>query len=392
MPSAIITLPNGRRARLEGPTREAILAEAQRLISGVTAPTMSEDEADIAAMQQRLVRRAAGVPLAESRPTRAPITLPFGLGEFSVGGPAASVVRALSNVREEVSVPVALTTGGVALAPVRAGAALASALPRAAGVLRPLARALPQVGGAGAGGAAAGAALEAQRGGTPEEIREAALRSGATMAAWELGGLGALRAGSTLLAPARTFRALRHLDPLRPIRDAVRRFMREAPETTREALRAAEAAHPGIGAASRVAAERLQDITRRVMVGGKVSSRRLREEWQKLSIEQRGQFGSFERFATGVSRIATRTAKLSRTTAGQEILEGMAVPLVTATFGPAAGVLLWGVKQSIAPGPLVRYFSRQTLPGGPITQAVTGGAVRMTPRVIAAQELAEADE
>lgn len=361
------------------------MAEAQRFVSG--APSQQDDE--MASIQAMMNRQLAGIPIQESLPRRAPISLPFVGPVGSVGGPIASAIRGLSNVREEVSIPLFLATAGAAMAPASAGAGLAAALPRAAGLLRPLARVAPQMLGAGAGGAVAGGGMEAERGGSAEDIARAALSTGATMAGAELAGLGAVGLGSTLLAPARTFPILRHADPFKPIREAVRRFSREAPARTREAIRAAEAAAPGTGAALRAAAERLRDITARVTEGGQVSTRRLREEWMRLSIEQRGMFGSFERFASGVSRIATRTARLSKTTAGQELLEMTAVPMVTTIFGPAAGVMLWGLKQSIAPGPLMRYFSRESLPGGPVTQTLTGQTTRMTPRAIAATDLAE---
>ena len=256
MPTAIITLPDGRRARLTGPTREAVLEQARRLAQPAApepapAPgSEAEGLADIEAMRQRLIEREAGITRETPRETRERLTVPFlPIDDIELGGAPAEAVRALRHVREEQSVPVALALAGSATAPVAIGSRAAAALPAARSLLgrvaqapaRAAARAAPQVTGAAAGGAAAGAGLEAEReGSTLESIARAALETGGEMAVAELAGLGVGKAAATLAAPRTAIPQLRFLDPLQGTRRQVSRVVRELPERVSAAAKRLE--------------------------------------------------------------------------------------------------------------------------------------------------------
>lgn len=252
MPTAIITLPDGRRARLTGPTREAVLEQARRLAQPAApepapAPgSEAEGLADIEAMRQRLIEREAGITRETPRETRERLTVPFlPIDDIELGGAPAEAVRALRHVREEQSVPVALALAGSAAAPVAIGSRAAAALPAARSLLGRVAqapaRAAPQVTGAAAGGAAAGAGLEAEReGSTLESIARAALETGGEMAVAELAGLGVGKAAATLAAPRTAIPQLRFLDPLQGTRRQVSRVVRELPERVSAAAKRLE--------------------------------------------------------------------------------------------------------------------------------------------------------
>lgn len=240
MPSATITLPDGRRARLEGPTREAVLAKARALV-GMSNP--ADDPDDMAGLR----RMAFGVATPSTHTPRAPVSLPL-IGQVgTVGGGLANAVRALSSVPLETSLPLAAATiGSVAGGPVGGTAArgLAARMLTSAPVRQTV--------GAGLGGAAAGGALEAENpDATAGDIARRALSTGGQMAAAELMGAGIGNLASRAIAPR-----IAVLDPLSPIRRQLNEFIAEVPEHTRTAARRVEELLPtGAAASARSAAE-----------------------------------------------------------------------------------------------------------------------------------------
>ncbi len=189
MVSAVVTMPDGRRARLSGPTRKDVEAQAQRIVRAIERDTQGIPLLD----DERALLGKTG-----SSKSRAPVTLPFGLGEFSVGGSARDFVRAASNVDDKTSTPVVLGTMG-ALA--TGGASL-----------------VPSVLGAGIGGGAGGALAESHDPrSTPGSIARQALRSGATMAGSEFAGFGLGAVARAIGAP----NLGRYVDPMKPVREYV---------------------------------------------------------------------------------------------------------------------------------------------------------------------------
>lgn len=376
MPRFEITSPDGRRFEVEAPpgaTREqALRMVQQQLAAPETAPTPAPKPPGRAGMIRALLPGSDLAPLLgaiEGGITLGPAGAKAGLE--SDGGKAEIAGAVIGSM---LGGPIGARAGAILPRAATIAGRVAQAVPRAA------LRTAPRVSGAGVGGGMGGAATEAGRGGTPESILQAGLESGERMAVAEMMGTGIATAGRTALAPASTFPVLRSLDFGRPIRDAVRRISRELPSRTRDAIKAAEQSDPGRGAAIRAARENVQRLARRVTEKGEVSSRRLREEWERLTTEQRSAFGSFEQFASGVTRVTNQVARLSKTVAGQEVLDRTLVPLTTAALGPGAGVVLWGVKQTFAPGPLVRHFARDVVPGGAAAQTVLGQSARSVPR------------
>lgn len=123
----------------------------------------------------------------------APITLPFGLGQFRVKGGIADLVRGASSIKEETSFPIVGATMATAAAPATfAGALLAAA----------------------AGGGLGGAAAESNDpDATAGSIAKEGLKSGAEMAAAELMGMGLGAAARRIAAPN-----LKFMDPLKGVR------------------------------------------------------------------------------------------------------------------------------------------------------------------------------
>src|SRR5690606_26704353 len=100
-------------------------------------------------------------PQEQERERKGIVSTPF--GQVSVGGMAGDIMRGLGNVREEESVPVALATVGALAAPAAGASAVAGAArPLAQRAVGAVANALRPAAGAGAGGAVAGAGLEAE--------------------------------------------------------------------------------------------------------------------------------------------------------------------------------------------------------------------------------------
>jgi hypothetical protein len=195
MVTAEITLPDGRRARLTGPSREAVIQQAQRLAGMGTDPNTGAYDESLAKFDSHI--RGLTQETAPRDP-RARVTLPLGLGSFNVRGGAAELVNAVGNVDDKTSTPVvlgslgALATGGTSL--------------------------VPSVLGAGLGGGAGGGLAESRdRNATPGSIARAALRDAATMAGSELAGFGLGAAANRLIAP----NLATYVDPMKPVRERV---------------------------------------------------------------------------------------------------------------------------------------------------------------------------
>lgn len=248
MATAIVTLPDGRRAKVSGATREEVMVAVQNLSQPQSDPNDPDDMAG-------LRRMAFGPSQPSTHTPRRPVTLPFGLGEFSVGGGAADLANAASSVPLETSLPiVAATIGSVAGGPV--GGTAARSLAMRAATSAPV----RQTVGAAVGGAAAGGALEAQTDdATVGSIARRAATTGGQMAAAELAGLGIAKAAGALVAPAASIPALKALDPLSKPRQAMASFARDLPDRTRAAARRVQEMLPeGVAANAEQAAARIR--------------------------------------------------------------------------------------------------------------------------------------
>src|SRR5262245_45869782 len=111
MPEAIISLPDGRRARLTGPSREAIMQQAQRFVAQLPGrdPASGQIDPDLGLVDAAMSNTMRGQPV---RPTLA---------------------DALRNIPPETSIALGLATmGSIAAGPVMpalaARAAVAPAL------------------------------------------------------------------------------------------------------------------------------------------------------------------------------------------------------------------------------------------------------------------------
>lgn len=247
-----LTLPNGRRMRLTGETREAVQARAVELVAAVTDPEFGPMQLAMLTGPQEQKRERKGI-----------ISTPF--GQISVGGPVGDLIRAAGNVREETSVPIALATMGAAAAPARLVAAVPRAAPLIQRAVGAITNALSPAAGAGVGGAVAGAGLEAENpDATAGDIARRAVETGAEMAGAELLGFGIGKAAQTAFAPASQLPILRALDPLSEAYKAVKAVARDLPDRARAAARRVEELLPeGVAATARDAAERLQGVASR---------------------------------------------------------------------------------------------------------------------------------
>lgn len=247
-----LTLPNGRRMRLTGPTREAVQAQADEIVAAVTDPEMGSIQ----------LAMLTGPP-PERTQDKGILSTPF--GQVSVGGRVGSAIRALGNVREEQSVPVALATMGALAAPARIAAAVPRAAPLAQRAVGAIANALRPAAGAGVGGAVAGAGLEAENpDATAGDIARRAVVTGGEMAAAELAGLGIGKAAQAAFAPASVAPALRVLDPVSEARKAASAFARDLPARMRAGAKRIEEMLPeSIAAGARDIGEGIANVASR---------------------------------------------------------------------------------------------------------------------------------
>lgn len=248
-----LTLPNGRRMRLTGQTREEVQARAAEIVAAVTDPEMGSIQlAMLSGSQPNRERERKGV-----------LSTPF--GQVSVGGPVGAAINALSNVREEQSVPVALATMGALAAPARIAAAVPRAAPLAQRAVGAIANALRPAAGAGVGGAVAGAGLEAENpDATAGDIARRAVVTGGEMAAAELAGLGIGKAAQAAFAPASVAPALRVLDPVSEARKAASAFARDLPARMRAGAKRIEEMLPeSIAAGARDIGEGIANVASR---------------------------------------------------------------------------------------------------------------------------------
>jgi hypothetical protein len=256
MPSAIVTLPDGRRARLQGPTRDAIMQQASQLGGLGRDPNTGETDPTLLDVDMHM----RGLSPRGSSESRAPLTLPMGMGQFSVGGVTADAVRALSSVRDETSVPFALgTMASIAFPP----AAAVRGAPLVKGLIQ---RFGPTVLAAGVGGGAGSALVESgEKDATAGSIARAGLRGGAQMAAAEVAGLGIGGLANKAIAPN-----VRFLDPMKPIRERAAEVARSMPEHMRSGLSRFTEALPEGGVKNaaegvRAAATQVNDLFRRLV-------------------------------------------------------------------------------------------------------------------------------
>jgi hypothetical protein len=408
MPEAIINLPDGRRARLSGPSREAIMQQAQQLTRGPVDPAArrAREAQDLGLPLLEEERTALGIAERPERRASYPMSLgPF--GSVNLRGPLATAANAVNN-SGDASTPIVLATmGSMAAGPVMTGVAartaaapLLSRLPLAARTLLagPTATALrfgPATLGAGAGGGLGGGLLEAQDpDATPASIAEAASRSAREMATAELLGLGIGAAAAGVVAPMSTSflgRAAPVVNRIKGAREAVASWLTRAPAETRIVARELAERFPNQAVAARAATDRLQDLLSRTTAMrdgvGVVSGKAVRETWDSLSEPTRVAIGSFEKFTAGIRHVA----RVANSEAGRELLESAAVPIASAAFGPGAAALIWGVRTLVAPGPLARWFMNSTLPSV-TTQTIAGQAVKTAARAGLLDEFQEDEQ
>lgn len=205
-----VTLPDGRRMRLSGPSREAVLSKARELgqQAAPQQPQQPRQSQQAEQAQQGLLGRVLGPFRAfnelATAPTRAATEAVTGtpVEEFSETALAPD------------NLPTTLATAGSLLVPpLQAGAAAARVAPLlgrlglgTGGLLglgaRGAARFGPSIGAAGAGGAIGGGTAEAVRGGGLLDIAAEAGRSGAEQAGAEAAGAGIGAVAARTAAPA----------------------------------------------------------------------------------------------------------------------------------------------------------------------------------------------
>ncbi len=231
----------------DGMALQEIQAAVQKL-SGNVGRDPSTGQRDFGL--ERLDVLMAGAPDTPREP-KYRVTLPGAGGAgFTLRGAPASFANAMNNIPVETSAPiVGATLASIAFPP--AAPAIASRMPMWSALAS---RFGPSILAAGTGGGMGGALAEsANPESTPGSVARAGLRSGAEMALAETAGLGIAGLANRALAPN-----LRFLDPLKPVRQRVAQFAREAPQHTRgvlskfvEALPAgARSAAEGVRAAS----------------------------------------------------------------------------------------------------------------------------------------------
>lgn len=332
MPSAIVTLPDGRKAKLSGPTREAVTLAAQRLTAQGVDPNTGATDPDLAAIDQLMSGTAKGRPQERNLRT------------------------AMSSIPLETSLPIAAATVGSIAFPPLGAARVASMIPGVSSLagrvaqipLRAAARTAPTIAGAAGGGAVAGGALEAERGGSAADIAGAAARTGAEMGLAEMAGLGIGAAASKFWAPN-----LRFLDPLKGVREQV---VEKATVTLRDGRRAIDV-------------EKLTEAWKRLPKSNRAS---LPHPVQDAVTETLGALST-------VGAKLKEAGKFAASPVGGEIAEALIVPAATAMFGIGVGVPLMIGKALLNPGPMVRYLSRSELPSEG-AQAIGGQAVRLQAR------------
>lgn len=346
MATAVVTLPDGRKVRISGPTKEAVLEQARRLANpgqvSVSAPQIDPDLAIIDRLMSGGGTPGSG-PLSESR---APVTLPFGLGEFSVGGLPGRASVALQSVSNETSMPILGATLASAAFPPAAGLAWGSRLPLVGRLTAQFAqRALLPAARAGLGGAAGGAAAESENpGATASSMGSAALGAGGEMALAELGGIGLGKLASKVFAPGLEF-----LDPLRGVREKL-------------LSRALVVLKDG----------------RKVIDGVKLS-----RAWRGVPESTKVLMPTVVRESldslTPLAAKLKRVGKFAATPAGGEVVEALVVPVATALFGAGVGVPLMVGKALLSPGPAASYLARTELPSE-VTRLFLGQATKLGTR------------
>lgn len=217
MAEAIVTLPDGRRARLSGPTREAILAEAERL--GAVTPRQEFPLGSPEALRQTMELGTAGLLPTPEPSSGLDVAMEFARGQRKPNSPLI-----LGSI------------AGAANPPLAAGRAISS-LPGLLGLLSRTAQrvAPPAVAGGGVGGGVA--AIEEARDpeSTPASILQAGLETGGRLAAAELAGTAITTTAAKIAAPRLGF-----FDPLKDVRRALGEFAATVPEKGRAAVRRIE--------------------------------------------------------------------------------------------------------------------------------------------------------
>jgi len=292
-----VTIPGVGRVNFpDGMPLSEIQTAAAKLAEGVGRdPNTGKSDPNLAILDELM----AGTRPDVERTRRYPLSLgPF--GKVTLGGPLASAAQSMSNVEGDVSTPIVMgTMGSLAFPPsaVASGGSFAASL---------LGRFGPSVLGSGVGGAAGGALAESRDpDATAGSIARAGLKSGATMAAAEAGGLALGGVVNKLVAP----NLGRYADPMKPVRE-------------------------------RIAGSGLPQFLR-----GSVS--RLTE-----------QLPTSGRVGTAVQRTGSALAS----PLGGELLEAAVIPAAAALGGPTVAIPLWLARAALAPSVLQKYLSRSGLP------------------------------
>jgi hypothetical protein len=392
MPEAIITLPDGRRARLTGPDRDSIMGQARRLASGA-AMNPAEQVAREA--------QSAGLPLMDEEraalgvkdsPARSGYPMSLGpFGSVNLGGMAADAANAINNSGEAATPIVLGTMGSLAAGPVMtanaARLAVAPAVSKIPSLLGRLAvggtaataaRFGPATLGAATGGGVGGGLVESQDpNATAGSIAQAASKSAREMATAELLGLGIGATASAVVAPMSTSilgRAAPFFDKIKDVREAAKSWIARAPSETRVVARELSERYPDEAAAAKAAAERLRELL--ASAGDNASTQKLRGMWDDLSAPARRAVGGFDKFSEGLRQVA----RVANSEGGRELIESAAVPLAAAAFGPGAAAVIWGIRQVAAPGPLARWFQNSRLPSTAV-QTLGGQSVKTAARM-----------
>lgn len=277
MAEAIITLPDGRRAKLTGPTREAIIAQAEKLAAGVSPVTGREVGIDpntgnfdptLATVDRVLANPSGG----QNNVARKPKDLEFKTFAERLfldnprpqPGPSGPLDVALEFARGQrlPNNPLVLgTIGSIGFPPLRAGMAR-SGLGGVGGLLSRAGQrvAPPVTAAAGIGGTAAGIEESQRPGSTPASVAKAGLKTGARLGAAELAGLGLTSGAAKLVAPRLP------LDPLKGFRREVGKFVKTVPERTRAAARRVEEMLPESAQSVTEAAREVSAKANRVIV------------------------------------------------------------------------------------------------------------------------------